>query len=92
LANRNPGNRNGRENGQSETSIPKFLPNLIIVLERMESYHHLSLDHINQMVFQKLPETLSSITDKYSLDEKTRKELEESEIGSTPKSTRYNER
>jgi hypothetical protein len=42
------------ENGQSETSIPKFLPNLIIVLERMESYHHLSLDHINQMVFQKL--------------------------------------
>jgi hypothetical protein len=37
-------------------------------------------------------ETLSSITDKYSLDEKTRKELEESEIGSTPKSARYNER
>jgi hypothetical protein len=36
-------------------------------------------------------ETLSSITDKYSLDEKTRK-LEESEIGSTPKSqARYNE-
>jgi hypothetical protein len=36
------------------------------------------------MVFQKL-ETLSSITDKYSLEEKTRR-LEESEIGSTPKS------
>jgi hypothetical protein len=50
----NPGNRNGRKR-QSETSIPKFFTEFDNSLRENGVYHHLSLDHINQMVFQKLP-------------------------------------
>jgi hypothetical protein len=47
----NPGNRNGRSNNP-RLQFLNFLPNLIIVLERMESYHHLSLDHITRWYFR----------------------------------------
>jgi hypothetical protein len=82
----NPGNRNGRENGQSETSIPKFFTEFDNSLRENGVLSPFITGSYKPDGISETAETLSSITDKYSLDEKTRKELEESEIGSTPKS------